>query len=143
MGGRDRTGMIAMLLLSAIQTEPEEIVHDYLETVRRGDIRAAHAGRPNDESDLEAFCRRHGTTTEGAFRSALSSLELETLLDRSGISTVDRQALTSWRGTVGAERKHRPRTGVSASSPERIPRPATPETARESITPGTSRRRAE
>lgn len=100
MGGRDRTGMIAMLLLSAIETETDEIVHDYLETVRRDEMRAARAGRPNDEPDLEAFCRSHGTTTEQAFRDALDRLELATLLDLSGISHADRLALRSWRGTV-------------------------------------------
>jgi protein-tyrosine phosphatase len=100
MGGRDRTGMIAMLLLRAIGTRPEEIVDDYLQTVRRGEIRAARAGRPNDEPALDAFCRDRDTTTEKAFRDALAALELEDLLDRSGISTADRLALRSWRGTV-------------------------------------------
>ncbi len=100
MGGRDRTGMIAMLLLSAIDTKPDEIARDYLETVRRGEIRAARVGRPNDEPSLEAFCRGHGTTTERAFRDALAALELETLLQRSGMSAADRVALRSWRGTV-------------------------------------------
>ncbi|HZC54161.1 MAG TPA: tyrosine-protein phosphatase, partial [Mycobacterium sp.] len=36
MGGRDRTGMIAMLLLAAADVEPDDIVDDYLETVRLG-----------------------------------------------------------------------------------------------------------
>ena len=36
MAGRDRTGLIAAILLSAVDTEPEAIVDDYLETVRRG-----------------------------------------------------------------------------------------------------------
>lgn len=99
-GGRDRTGMIAMLLLAAVGTTQDEIVHDYLETVRRGEIRAAHTGRPNDEPALEAFCRDRGTTTENAFRDALAMLRLEDLLDRSGISRAERFALNSWRGTV-------------------------------------------
>jgi protein tyrosine/serine phosphatase len=103
MGGRDRTGMIAMLLLSAIDTKPDEIAHDYLVTVRRGEIRAARADRTNDEPSLEEFCRRHGTTTERAFRDALAALELESLLDRSGMPTAERVALRSWRGTATSE----------------------------------------
>jgi len=34
MGGRDRTGMISMVLLSIAGIEPEAIVDDYLETWR-------------------------------------------------------------------------------------------------------------
>ena len=60
--GRDRTGLIAMLLLMAVHTEPDAIVADYLETVRLGKLVrkprisrmwspgwrsfAAHRGRP-------------------------------------------------------------------------------------------------
>jgi len=32
MGGRDRTGPIALLLLAAVDVAPTEIVDDYLET---------------------------------------------------------------------------------------------------------------
>lgn len=59
MGGRDRTGLIAMLLLAAIDTEPDAIVDDYLETVRLADLRAATANRNNAEAKIEAlFTRR-------------------------------------------------------------------------------------
>jgi protein tyrosine/serine phosphatase len=57
MSGRDRTGLVAMLLLAAIEVEPDEIVDDYLET----------AGR-NDPS------------IEAAFRAALESLDLSRVL---------------------------------------------------------------
>jgi protein-tyrosine phosphatase len=100
MGGRDRTGMIAMLLLSAIDTKTDEIADDYLETVRRGEIRAVQAGRDNDEPRLQAFCRGHGTTTEKAFRDALATLEFEALLDRLGMPAADRLALRTWRGAA-------------------------------------------
>jgi protein-tyrosine phosphatase len=41
MGGRDRTGMIAMLLLKAADVTDDAIVDDYLQTVRLGAARAA------------------------------------------------------------------------------------------------------
>jgi protein tyrosine/serine phosphatase len=100
MGGRDRTGMIAMLLLAAARTEPDEIVDDYLETVRLGQVRAEHAGRADDEPDLEAFCQSHGTTTEGAFRDALRALDIDLFLTRSGLSPEAQHAIRSWRGTI-------------------------------------------
>ena len=100
MGGRDRTGMIAMLLLLAARADPEEIVCDYMETVRRGELRAAHAERANDEPGLEAFCRGHGTTTEQAFRDALAAVEIDAMLTSAGVGPAARRQLESWRGTL-------------------------------------------
>jgi protein-tyrosine phosphatase len=100
MGGRDRTGMIALLLLAAVHTEPEEIVDDYLETVRLGDQRAMSSMRSNVEPDIEALCKSQGTTTEGAFRSALASLNLDAVLAGAGMRHVDREAVLSWRGSI-------------------------------------------
>ncbi len=100
MGGRDRTGLIAMLLLTAIDAEPDAIVDDYLETVRRADLRAATSNRNNAEPTIEALCQTYGTTTEGAFRAALAGLDLAALLASVGVSDADKAALTSWRGKV-------------------------------------------
>lgn len=62
MGGRDRTGMISLLLLTAAEVEGEEIVADYMETVRRGDLRAASRTQNNDEPLLEAIQARRRST---------------------------------------------------------------------------------
>lgn len=102
MGGRDRTGMIAMLLLAAADAEPEEIVDDYLETVRLGQARAAAAGREDDEPQIEEFCLAHGTTTEGAFRAAVAGLDLAALLEAADVGAQERDALFTWRGTLSA-----------------------------------------
>jgi protein-tyrosine phosphatase len=108
MGGRDRTGMIAMLLLAAADVEPDDIVEDYLETVRLGDLRAASANRNNDEEELEQLCRSRGTTTAGAMRTAVTSLDLEQMLRGSGISTEVRVGLMNWRGSIVEDRRHAP-----------------------------------
>ncbi len=60
--------MIALLLLTAADAEIQEIVDDYLETLRLCDLRAESSKRNNAEPELEAICQRHGTTTEGAFQ---------------------------------------------------------------------------
>lgn len=104
MGGRDRTGMIAMLLLAAVGTDPNEIVNDYLKTVRLGAIRAKRSGGVDTEPEIEAFCQRQGTTTEGAFRDALNALDVSAFLGTCGLSAEQRLAITSWRGTVPAAR---------------------------------------
>jgi hypothetical protein len=100
MAGRDRTGLIAAILLSAVDTEPEAIVDDYLETVRRGAADPA-SGRADAEAEMEAFCATYGTSTEGAFRDALAGLDVDALLDAAGVPEDVRGRLRSWRGAIG------------------------------------------
>lgn len=98
VGGRDRTGIIALLVLTIAQVKAEEIVDDYLESVRNGAAIAAARGRPNNEPECEELCRRHGTTTEGAFRDVVAGLDPEPVL--SLLSDEDRKTLTTWRGSL-------------------------------------------
>ncbi len=100
MGGRDRTGIVAMILLSAVNAGTEEIVDDYLETVRLGDTTVASDNRNNAESLLNELCERHGTTTEGAFRTALAGFDLPGFIKAAAIPERDRAALVSWRGSI-------------------------------------------
>jgi protein-tyrosine phosphatase len=100
MGGRDRTGMISMVLLSIAGVEPEAIVDNYLETVRLGDVRAASANRNNDEALIEELLAGYGTTTEQAFRDALAGLDLEALFFDAAIDGPTREALVTWRGRL-------------------------------------------
>jgi protein-tyrosine phosphatase len=99
--GRDRTGLVAMLLLSAVGTAPDAIVDDHLETVRLGEVRAKASQLDNVEPRLERFCRAQGTTTEGAFRTALEGLDFSRWMTNAGMSDNGRQALLTWRGSVG------------------------------------------
>jgi hypothetical protein len=102
MGGRDRTGLVSLVLLTAAGTEPEAVVEDYLETVRIGDPRAASGNRNDAEEEIAALCAGFGTSTEQAFRDARAGLDLERVLAAGGLSPDDRAALFSWRGTIDA-----------------------------------------
>jgi len=100
MGGRDRTGLISLLLLTAVGVETEEIVSDYMETVRLGDVRAASANRNNAEPMLEQLCATRGTTTEGAFRDAIRQLDLTWFYTAANIDPHDIAAIQTWRGNI-------------------------------------------
>lgn len=100
MGGRDRTGQIAMLLLALADVEADEIVDDYMETVRLADARAAARNCDNAEPRLEAMCATLGTTTEGAFRQALAGLDLDAFLAACGLDASTIAAIRSWRGAI-------------------------------------------
>lgn len=98
--GRDRTGLIALLLLSAIDTEPEDIVDDYLETVRLGEARGKRLGRENPEPGLDKLLQEHGTTTEEAFRNAVSELEFSDFIISTHLSDFSIRSLRTWRGSI-------------------------------------------
>ena len=89
--------MIAMLLLRAVDADTEDIVDDYLETVRLGKLRAASENQDNDENAREELCRSHGTTTENVCRLVLSQLQLPAVLTLADLSEPDLQALRSPR----------------------------------------------
>lgn len=98
--GRDRTGLIALLLLSAADTEPEAIVNDYLETVRLGELRGRRLDRANPEPGLELLLQKHGTTTESSFRKAVTEFEFSDFLKSTHLSELSIRALKTWRGSI-------------------------------------------
>lgn len=100
MGGRDRTGLISLLLLAAADVETEEIVSDYMETVRLGAVRAAAADRNNAEPMIEQLCATRGTTTEGAFRDAIRQLDLARFYIAANMDPHDVTAIRTWRGNI-------------------------------------------
>lgn len=99
-GGRDRTGLISMLLLAAADVTVEAMTADYLETAR--DVELLNASRPSRECEItvEEVARRNGTTIEDSFRSAANALNLDLVLDAGGMSEADRGLLYTWRGSL-------------------------------------------
>lgn len=100
MSGRDRTGLLAMLLLSLVGADPDAIVDDYLDTVRNAESLARATGRENDEPVRDAILARLGSTTEQAFRDALAGLDVEAVLAAAGLSEGTVQRLRTWRGAL-------------------------------------------
>ncbi len=100
MSGRDRTGLISLLLLTAADAAPEEIVLDYMETVRLGDVRAAAAKGRNAEPMWEDICATRGTTTEGAFRDAIQRLDLAWFYTAAHMDPCDVDVIRTWRGNI-------------------------------------------
>lgn len=96
-GGRDRTGIVALALLTIAGVEPEAIVADHLVTVDNPPALLASIGVPSTEGRIEALCAEHGTTVEGAFRAALDGLDVERFVERSGLDTADLEALRTFR----------------------------------------------
>jgi protein-tyrosine phosphatase len=104
-GGRDRTGLVSLVLMSAAGVEPEAIIDDYLETVRLGEQRAEATGIPNAEERIDAFLAERGTTTEGAFRDAVAGLDVDRVIQECGATPAVVRAVRTWRGTLPMPRR--------------------------------------
>jgi protein-tyrosine phosphatase len=100
--GRDRTGLVALLLLLAVGAEPDDVVDDYLEAIRLGPERSANSGQPDMEPAIEAFLAERGTTSEAAFREAMAGIDLEALFDAADLTGSERKLLRTWRGAIPA-----------------------------------------
>ena len=92
--GRDRTGLIAALLLELADVDEEAVVADYA----LGRTQAPGHDRAAEEARCQAVCARFGTTPEGAFRAALASLDLRPIL--ASLSPHSLAQITTWRGTL-------------------------------------------
>jgi protein-tyrosine phosphatase len=80
VGGRDRTGQIAMLVLALVGVEPEAIAADY-----------ELSGRADPE--VERFLSERGTSASDLIRSTLAELDVEAFLLSAGVREAELVAL--------------------------------------------------
>ncbi|MBT2502339.1 tyrosine-protein phosphatase [Curtobacterium sp. ISL-83] len=99
-GGRDRTGIVALALLTIAGVDPEAIVDDYLETVDNAPALLASIGVPANEDKIEALCAAYGTTVADAFRAAVDAFDIDEFVARSGLDASDLEALRTFRARV-------------------------------------------
>ena len=96
--GRDRTGVIAAVLLAIAGVEEDAIAADYLETIENVPAMTVGRGRPDQEAEIATLLAERGTTSEAAFRTFLAGLDVESLLSR--LDPGDERAIRTWRGTL-------------------------------------------
>lgn len=97
-GGRDRTGLIAAILLTAVGVSEDAIVADYLETIANAEAMAIGQGRANGEQAVADLLTSLGTDSEQAFRGFLGGLDVSALL--GGLPADEAAAIRTWRGTI-------------------------------------------
>lgn len=93
VGGRDRTGQIAMLLLALAGVPPEEIGADY--ELSRERLAGLFAAMEMDDEGamLAQFLAGRGTTAAEVIAMTLSSLDIESTLRAGGLTDADVTAL--------------------------------------------------
>jgi protein-tyrosine phosphatase len=84
-GGRDRSGQVAMLVLSLCGVAPEQIATDYALSAERLPARYAARGEEDEGPRLEAFLADRGTTAPDLLVETLSEVDVEAVLCAGGL----------------------------------------------------------
>ena len=92
-GGKDRTGLLALVLLTLAGTAPGEIIADYLLTYDRMKQRYDELGLPDRLTAVTALLASHGTTIEASLASTIASLTMPGYLLRNGLTDTGLTAL--------------------------------------------------
>ncbi|MFE9844634.1 tyrosine-protein phosphatase [Streptomyces goshikiensis] len=97
--GRDRTGIIALVLLRLMGAGPEEIAADHGLSEPR--VRAMHAARglPYEDTEIGDYVASLGTTVHALARDTAAWLDAEGCLREGGLRTGE---LARLRGRLGA-----------------------------------------
>ncbi|WP_410594507.1 tyrosine-protein phosphatase [Amycolatopsis sp. lyj-23] len=85
-GGRDRTGLIALLLLALAEVEPHAIAADYAMSADALGALYAAMGTGDQQPIIRAALAKHGTTAEGAVLATLDGFDVESYLRDAGVT---------------------------------------------------------
>ena len=87
--GRDRTGLVTLLLLALVRVEADDIAADYELSTER--LRAFWAARGEEDQgpEIEGLLARANTTARALILDILASLDVEAYLRAAGLSADD------------------------------------------------------
>lgn len=86
VGGRDRTGLVSMLLLALVGVDPDHIADDYELSRHRLAPAWSAWGVPDQQPEIDAALARHGTSARDALLGTLVDVDIEELLRKAGLS---------------------------------------------------------
>ena len=88
-GGKDRTGLLALVLLTLAGATREEITTDYLLTYDRMKQRYDEIGAPDQLAAVSELLASHDTTMEASLASTIASLTMPDFLLENGLSDTE------------------------------------------------------
>lgn len=91
--GRDRTGLLALLLLAVAGVTPEAIADDYALSTARLPARWSARGEQDQTVEVERLLRRAGTTARESLLATLAWLDPDGYLRAAGLPDADLTAL--------------------------------------------------
>jgi protein-tyrosine phosphatase len=92
-GGKDRTGLLALVLLTLAGAAPEEIIADYLLSYDRMKQRYAELGVRDQLTAVTELLASRGTTIEASLTATIESLAMPGYLLRNGLTDTELAAL--------------------------------------------------
>jgi protein-tyrosine phosphatase len=92
-GGKDRTGLLALVLLAFAGATSEEIIADYLLSYDRMKQRYDELGVRDQLTAVTELLASHGTTIEASLTSTITSLAMPGFLLQNGLSDTELAAL--------------------------------------------------
>jgi protein-tyrosine phosphatase len=92
-GGKDRTGLLALVLLALAGARPQEIIEDYLLTYERMKERYDALGARDQLVAVTEILARHNTTIEASLTSTITSLTMPDFLLDNGLTATELAAL--------------------------------------------------
>jgi protein-tyrosine phosphatase len=91
--GRDRTGLVSLLMLALVGVAPEVIAADYGLSTRRVQALLADLGEPDHVCEVEAYLAQEGTTAADIIGALLHGLDVAAVLRAGGLGEDDLAAL--------------------------------------------------
>ena len=91
--GRDRTGLITLLLLALVGVRPEDIAADYELSTERLRSRYAAAGIEDRGPQIQRVLARKGTTARDVLLTTLAGLDVAAYLRSAGMRDVELAAV--------------------------------------------------
>ena len=88
-GGKDRTGLLALVLLTLAGTMPGEIIADYLLSYDRLKKHFDAVGARDQLTAVTELLACHGTTIEASLTSTIASLSMPDFLLQNGLSETE------------------------------------------------------
>ncbi|QGK69312.1 protein-tyrosine-phosphatase [Allosaccharopolyspora coralli] len=87
--GKDRTGILAVVLLTLAGAMPEEIIADYLLTYDRMKQRYEELGIRDQLAAVKELVANHNTTIEASLTATMTSLTMPDFLLDNGLSDTE------------------------------------------------------
>ncbi|GAB3669331.1 tyrosine-protein phosphatase [Actinocorallia lasiicapitis] len=94
-GGKDRTGLLALILLTLAGATPDEIIADHLLTYDRMKQRYLDHGAGDQRALTTKILAQHNTTIEATLTATITSLPLPDLLLSHGLTQPELTRLTT------------------------------------------------
>lgn len=91
--GRDRTGLVTLLVLGVAGVPPKAVAEDYALSTDRVPVLLERLGAPEQTADLEAFYAEHATTPAEVLTGVLTGFDAEGYLRGAGLGPGDLAAL--------------------------------------------------